>query len=175
MSAVLKIESPLIEDEELAVIEEEAAAEAAPSWANEDEAVVERYLRAYRYYGQEAERIAEAAKAERERIQEWESKMLARVDRPLAYLAARLQMFSEATGRGKRTSPHGTLKWRKMPERVEIPDAAAFCEAHRGTCLVRVKEEPDKVNIKGHIKATGEVPEGADLVRDEDKFVIETE
>uniref|UniRef100_A0A6M3Y2C4 Putative host-nuclease inhibitor protein n=1 Tax=viral metagenome TaxID=1070528 RepID=A0A6M3Y2C4_9ZZZZ len=176
MSAVLKVESPIVEPEELVDIEAISASE-ADLWASEaeDEATIERYLRAYRYYQAEADRVQAAAQAERDRIDAWESRKLAQAVRPLEFLTFRLKQFSEATSRAKRTSPNGSLSWRKQPEHVEVADADAFIAAHRGTEFVRVKEEVDKSAIKAAVKATGELPEGAELVRGEDKFVIEVE
>jgi len=176
MSTVLKVESPIIDPDELVDIETISASE-ADLWASEaeDEATIERYLRAYRYYQGEASRIQAAAQAERDRIDVWESRKLAQAVRPLEFLTFRLKQFSEATGKARRTSPNGTLAWRKGAERVEIENPTVFCALHRDTPLVRVKSEPDKAAIKAAIKASGEIPEGADLVRGEDAFRIEVE
>uniref|UniRef100_A0A6M3LLT9 Putative host-nuclease inhibitor protein n=1 Tax=viral metagenome TaxID=1070528 RepID=A0A6M3LLT9_9ZZZZ len=176
MSAVLKVESPIVEPEELVDIEAISASE-ADLWASEaeDEATIERYLRAYRYYQAEASRIQAAAQAERNRIDAWELKKLAHPTRASEFLTFRLRQFSEAIGKSTRISPNGSLSWRRQPEHVEIADTDAFIAAHRGTGFVRVKEEVDKSAIKAAVKATGELPEGAELVRGEDKFVIEVE
>jgi hypothetical protein len=53
-----------------------------------------------------------------------------------------------------------------------VEDEEAFIERHRGTDLVRVKEEVAKSAIAKHIKTTGEVPEGVEMERAEDTFSI---
>ena len=177
---------PIIEPEELAEIEAAAAgdpnAQEGPEGLPDaqevqDEATVERYLRAVRYYRQEAQRVLDAAQAERERVAAWEERHLRAAQRSLDYLEMVLRHFSEATGRARRTSPNGTLAWRRQPERVEIADPAAFCAnpENEAEGFVRVRKEPDRAAIKTAIKARGILPEGADLVRGEDKFVVDVE
>jgi len=50
-----------------------------------------------------------------------------------------------------------------------------FLAAHRGTIYVRVKEEPDKTAVMAAVKNSGEIPEGADIVRGPDTLNIRTE
>jgi len=154
--------------------------------SDEDEATVDRYLRALRYFRGERDRVQTAVKEERERLQaammaeeerlvEWETKHSRKAVRGIAFLEYRLRLFSESVGRTKRVSPAGTLSWRKGSHSVEIADPEAFCEKHAGTELVRVKAEPNRTAIKQHATATGEIPEGADIVRGPDTFKITTE
>lgn len=140
----------------------------------EDEDRVEHYLRALRYYRAEEERVKAAALAECERIGEWERKHLRTPRGAIDYLTHQLEMFSEATGRGKHDSPNGTLRWRKGRERIEIENEDAFCDSHGDTNLVRRTATPDKGAIKAYIQATGEIPDGADIVRGHDVFVALT-
>ncbi|HAM56057.1 MAG TPA: hypothetical protein DCQ64_11885 [Candidatus Rokubacteria bacterium] len=169
----------LIEPEELANIEIAAELEGPEGLPDaqevQDEATIERYLRAVRHYRQEAQRVKDAAQAERERVAAWEERHLKIAQRPLEYLEMVLRHFSSATGRARRTSPNGTLSWRRQPERVEIADPEAFCADPENAGFVRVRKEPDKAKIKAQVKATGDLPEGVELVRDEDKFLIDVE
>lgn len=143
--------------------------------SDEDEAKVDRYLRALRYYRAERDKVAAAAQAERERIDEWERKHARKPDGAIAYLETVLRLFSEAVGKKKRVSPSGTLSWRKGRERVVVEDVDAFCARHAGSDLVRTKAEPDKSTIIARVKAGGEIPEGADIQRGDDTFVIDVE
>jgi len=153
-----------------------------PPWepSDEDEDLVERYLRGLRFYrGEVAEILAKAqdeidlAKAEIARIEAWREKALRSPHGSVDYLTARLQQFSESVGHKRRKSPNGTIGWRKGRKRVEIL-ADDFCDQHADEPWVRWKAEPDKKAIMDHIKETGEIPEGADLVTAPDTFVIDT-
>ena len=165
---------------ELETVEEidAAAAEDAPTeWVPEDNdaATVSRYLRAHRYYEIECARVVAAAKTERDRVSAWEQRHLRRADSGLRYIAHILGLYLRSTGQRKVDLPAGTISWRKGREHIEIPDPAAFVAAHRGTDLVRTKEEPDKAAVMAVVKNTGEIPACADIVRGEDTLNINTE
>ena len=141
-----------------------------PSLADEEQ--VEKYLRALRYYQDQADVVEARADAAVKRAEEFRAGEGRKAAGAIAYLTARLKQHSEATGRGKRVSPYGTLQWRKGRERVEIDDEAGFCDLHSETDLVRTKHTPAKDKIKAQIKSTGEIPAGADIVRSEDTFAV---
>jgi len=155
-----------------------AAVENVPTkWIPEDNDIenASRYLRAHRYYAAERARVLSAAQAERDRVSAWEQRHLARADSGLRYIAHILELYLRSTGQRKVDLPAGTISWRKGRERIEIPDPAAFVAAHRGTDLVRTKEEPDKAAVMARLKNTGEIPNGSDVVRGEDTLNISTE
>ena len=147
-----------------------------------DEAEADRYLRGFRYYtellaAQTANADAQAD-AEIARIEAWRDAQTRDARNAIAYCTHMLRSFSDAVGRVKRTSPAGTIKWRKGSKYIVVDDPATFCVAHAGTPLVRIKPapdpEPDKTAIRDHIKSTGDIPDGADEVRGDDTFVIDT-
>ena len=160
-----------------------------PDWepSAEDEEKVERYLRAFRYYKGQLDEIeracAPAAAAEIRRVDEWLAAQTRDSRNALAFLTHRLQSFSEAVDRKRRVSPHGVLKWAKGRERVEFPESvdyateavARFCELHTdsGFVTVETKKRPNKKAIHDAVKAGGEIPDGADIVRAPDTFKIE--
>ena len=138
--------------------------------SDEDEATVERYLSALRYYREElvnADRLYALALAD---LQERDLAFRKDAVGAVAYLEARLRQFSECVGRVRRKSPSGTIGWTKGKLRIEVDEE--FCERHADSPFVRWKSEPDKVAIKEAIEDTGEIPEGADQVRGEDTFNI---
>ncbi len=71
--------------------------------------------------------------------------------------------------------PSGALKARKSPDRVEVDPVPFLAVQPEGSSLVRVKREPDKSAIAAHVKATGEVLAGVELVPGEVRFSIETD
>jgi len=130
------------------------------------------YLRAYAYHHREAQAILERAKRETDRVEAWRDKEMAKIDRRRAWLSGSLQAFLWSSKAKSIKFPAGTLKRTMGRERVTVEDEEAFIERHRGTELVRVKEEVAKSAISAHIKTTGEVPEGVELEGAEDTFSI---
>lgn len=151
-----------------------------PEWepSSQDEAEVERYLRAFRYYTTELDVITSEtstqATEEINRIKAWQETQCRDARNALAYVTHRLRSFSEAVGRKRRVSPAGVLKWVKGRERVEITsDAVDFCEKHADSDFVAWRATPAKKIIHDHVKAGGEIPDGADIVRSDDTFKVE--
>lgn len=86
------------------------------------------------------------------------------------------QAFEEAGGdwskvRGKtRRLPSGNVSARLSPMTVEVDDDVFLPAAPDE--LVRVKREPDKVAIREHVKATGEIPPGVTVREGDVKFAV---
>lgn len=140
----------------------------------DDHPLVSRYLRAHRWYRGEADRVRAAAKTERERIDGWERSRLRRAEGALAWIEHMIGLYLAHVGQRKVDLPAGSASWRKGRERVEVPDPEAFCELHGDDSeLVCVKREPDKRAILEHAKATGEIPQGADVIRGADTLHVE--
>ena len=143
----------------------------------DDEAEVERYLRAFRHYTDQLAdmSISVDAQADHEirRIEQWRDQQTRGTRNALAYLKHRLQQFSEAVNRVKVVSPCGTLKWAKGREHIEIENADNFCAANADTPFVTFKASVSKKEIMAHFKATGEIIPGTDVVRSESTFKVE--
>ncbi len=98
---------------------------------------------------------------------------MARLEWPKTYHEHTLRAYAE-TREQSETFAHGRILIRKGREQVEIADPDVFCARNQGTVLVHVKEEPDKTEVAKQIKATGEIPEGADWIRGETTRTVET-
>jgi phage host-nuclease inhibitor protein Gam len=144
--------------------------EILPPIAAEEQA--QGYVRAYAHH--ERERLAIEVRAQREidRIMVWKADEMGKIERRTSWLSGLLQSFLWSSKAKSIKFPHGTLKRTKGREKVIVEDEEAFIERHRGTDLVRVKEEVAKSAIAKHIKTTGEVPEGVEMERAEDTFSI---
>ena len=68
--------------------------------------------------------------------------------------------------------PHGTLKFHKKPDKVEISDMNLFLKNAKPEMLTAVPEQlkPDLNKIKVYIKEKGRVPEGITLVEGRQEF-----
>lgn len=131
------------------------------------------FLRAYNHYCEEMEAciagynsvIADYEAARDQKAEQYERK--------LAWLKTALHAHYVNSGEKKLQYPDGALSMRKGSERVEIENEVVFTNTHKLPFVREVyTRTPDKAAIKKHIKTTGEIPEGADLVRGEDTFVV---
>ncbi|MBT4503526.1 MAG: hypothetical protein HOC74_37690, partial [Gemmatimonadetes bacterium] len=86
------------------------------------------------------------------------------------------QGFLWKTGKKSVSLVHGTIRKIKGRERIEITDEEAFLTtAPLHLVNEQLLRKPDKKAILAHIKETGEIPEGTDLIRGEDTIQIQTE
>lgn len=141
----------------------------------EDGEQAEKHLRALGHWRRREAEINAHAKTEQERIEAWRIGELDRIAPRIAWheagLAAYMGRIKDKTVR----LINGTIKRIAGRDRVEVQNfdaLKAWCVA-AGKNLVRIKEEPDKVEIAKHIKATGELPDGVDVVTGEDSIKIE--
>tara|TARA_R110000824_G_scaffold7698_1_gene34807 strand:- start:13363 stop:13890 length:528 start_codon:yes stop_codon:yes gene_type:complete len=122
------------------------------------------------------------ADIERARIATWETSEASKVSRQMDWLEKGLRAFLMGTGKVTMNLIGGKLKYRKGREKVEIEDEQQFVSDYnsggledQGFIRETIKHAPDKKAILAHIKATGEVPEGVELVYGEDSFSMDTE
>ena len=131
------------------------------------------FLRAYNHYCEEMEAciagynsvIADYEAARDQKAEQYERK--------IGWLKTALHAHYVHSGEKKLSYPDGALSMRRGSERVEIANEVVFTNTHKLPFVREVyTRKADKAAIKKHIKATGEIPEGADLVRGEDTFVV---
>lgn len=131
------------------------------------------FLRAYAHYCKEIEScvagynsvIADYKAARDSKVEQYERK--------IDWLKSALHAHYVHIGEKKLDYPDGAMSMRKGSERIEIENEVTFTNTHKHPFVREVSTRtPDKAAIKKHIKATGEIPEGADLVRAEDTFTI---
>jgi phage host-nuclease inhibitor protein Gam len=138
----------------------------------------EAHLRALRYWRTQADQIEAHAKAQVEQVERWKRQELAKITPRIHFHESGLVAFLSRSGKKTLSLINGTLKRIAGRDRVEVKDADMLIDwANRNFAgnLLRTKIEADKVAILNHIKATGEVPEGVDMVTGEDTFKIATE
>jgi hypothetical protein len=84
----------------------------------------------------------------------------------------KLEAYLRETGNKTLDLPHGIMKIRRTPEKVEISDIAVFLQHARSELLAIVPEsiKPDLKKIKEYVKRTGEIPEGVSFIDGTDKF-----
>jgi hypothetical protein len=70
--------------------------------------------------------------------------------------------------------PHGTLKLRKKPDKVEVEDLDQFLASatHDMVTVVPEQIKPNLTSIKSIIKKSGRIPAGVKLIEGEDEFSL---
>lgn len=132
----------------------------------------------------ENEEVAALAKA---RIDVKLEALNARIERGIRFFASRLEAYAtfakaDLLGGGKKKSRallHGSLGWRKVPEKLAVKDREALLNWARSqpveSGLLRIKEEPALDELKKHFKTTGEVPPGTEVEPEKEEFIAKAE
>ena len=136
----------------------------------------EDHLRLVAYWRQQSKKRQTHAQTQSDRIALWLEREQERINRRIAWHESALQGFLWQTGKKSVRLIHGAIRRIKGREKVEILDEEAFL-SHAASDLVRVRtqRQPDKKAIIAHIRQTGEIPAGTDLVCGDDTIHIETE
>ena len=142
--------------------------------ATDDEEQAERYLEWLRYRNGKIDEITRRMDAEIAVLEHRKEQLLKTHINRTEYLEASLKKHLWESGKKRLDYAYGTLTRRKGREKVVIEDEPAFCFKHGDTPYVATTttRSPDKAGIKDHIKKTGEIPDGADLVRGDDTCTI---
>jgi hypothetical protein len=179
---LVEIDGQLVEiDGQLVEIDEEEQAErpsAEDQVVNFEDGIAdgeqaERYLEWLRYRNGKIDEISQRMDAEIKRLEDRKGQLLSGHRQRAEYLEAALKKYLWESGQKRIDYAYGTLTRRRGRERVEVEDEYAFCVKHGDDdALVATTRRPDKLGIKAHIKSTGEIPDGADLVRGDDTCTI---
>lgn len=105
-------------------------------------------------------------------ITNWALKKNAALQERADFLKLKLENYIRTEGKKTISLPHGELKIRKMPDKVEITDMHLFLSKANDQMLTVVPEtvKPDLTKIKAVIKMSGRVPEGVTVIEGEDQF-----
>ena len=136
---------------------------------------VERQLQRLGAIRTEIQANFEHAEAEAMRATEWAADRNGGLRKSAASLEASLAAYLQQQDKKTLFLINGTLKVRAGRESVEITDERALQDAGSPDYFrTTTPTAPDKKAILDHIKATGEIPAGCDLVRSPDTFTVET-
>lgn len=140
-----------------------------------DQSQAEAHLKALDYWRFQSESICTHADEQIERAKRWRDEQLVNINKRIEYHESGLIAFLQVQGKKTIKLINGTIKRIAGRDRVEVNDFDALLAYDQGKCgLIRTKQEPDKKAIMDHIKASGELPSGVDLVTGEDSFKVET-
>jgi len=89
-------------------------------------------------------------------------------------LRLKLESFIRSEGKKTIDLPHGTLKIRKLPDKVEITNMDEFLTHARAEMLTVIPEQikPDLNKIKAFMKMSNKVPEGCAVIEGKEEFKL---
>lgn len=107
-------------------------------------------------------------------INEWALKRNSIIQEKANLLRLKLENYIRQEGKKTIELPHGTLKIRKMPDKVEITDMELFLSKANSQMVNVIPEsvKPDLTKIKSFIKMTTKIPEGVTLVEGKEEFKL---
>lgn len=111
-----------------------------------------------------------SAQAQLDQIALWLETANGKLDRQRRHLLNQCRQWLEVSGRRSASLVNGVIKLRKRPDKLEILDRDQVLSNSRFQRVIPAKVEIDKKAIRDHVKATGEIPEGVDLVPQTDQF-----
>lgn len=156
------------DDAELAALE----ATPPPELTNPVEA--SRHLAVVARCRREQERLEAVYRDVRASLEAWRERETRRLTARAEWHEHSLGAYLARSGQRSLKLFGGTLRTVKGRERVEITDEAAFLAAATPD-LVRTITEPDKRAILAHLKRTGEILPGTDVIVGDDTFAISIE
>jgi hypothetical protein len=157
---------------EWAGVEEKEEEDAGPEIVGVEDA--ERRLWVVKMLDAETKEVEVHYQNERERLDTWKECELSKVRRQRSWLEKGLRAFLEGAEKKTMTLVNGKLALRRGREKVVIEDEDAFCLSRQGFTRTVERVSPDKKAILAHIKDTGEIPEGCELVYGETSFTVKT-
>ena len=111
-----------------------------------------------------------SAQTQLDQIAMWSEIANGKLDSQRRYLLTMCRQWLEQTGERSASLVNGVIKLRKRQAKLEILDADKVLEDSRFQREIPAKVEIDKKAIRDHVKTTGEIPEGVDLVPQADQF-----
>lgn len=107
-------------------------------------------------------------------INEWALKRNSIIQEKANLLKLKLESYIRQEGKKTIELPHGTLKIRKMPDKVEITDMELFLSKANSQMVNVIPEsvKPDLTKIKSFIKMSTKIPDGVTLVEGKEEFKL---
>ncbi len=107
-------------------------------------------------------------------IKEWVIAHNSKLQEKVDYLKLKLEAFIREIGKKTIDLPHGTLKIRKMPDKVEIADMDTFLQNANSEVVTIVPEtiKPDLSKIKTYIRNSGRPLPGVIIVEGLEQFKL---
>jgi len=116
----------------------------------------------------EKQRIDDLFQQETDHIKGWRDEEITKLDKKRSWLSHNLEDFLVQTEKDRLNLPHGSVSYRKQPFHVEVLDENKLISEG----FVRNKASVNKKSILQHFKSTGEIPDGCEIERPDNKLVV---
>ena len=109
-----------------------------------------------------------------ELIKEWALNRNVKLQERIDFLKLKLEAFIREQDKKTIDLPHGTLKLRRTPDKVEVTDLDLFLAKANKDMVTIVPEQikPSLTAIKKWIKMTAKVPEGITVIEGKETFIL---
>jgi len=109
-----------------------------------------------------------------ELIKDWSLKRSSKLSDRIDFLKLKLESFIRKQEKKTIDLPHGTLKLRQKPDRVEIIDLEQFLSKANEYLITTKPEEikPNLTKIKKHITMTNHIPDGVQIIEGKTEFSL---
>ena len=120
----------------------------------------------------QVEQNFEQAERERTIIKNWAISANDKLVNRINFLEKKLEAWLKEEGKKTVDLPNGVLRFRKLPDRIEIVDSELFLNNATTSMLSIIPEtaKADLNKIKAFIKRSGRTPKGCEIIRGEVKF-----
>ena len=107
-------------------------------------------------------------------VQDWALKHCSGMQDKINLLKLKLEAYIREEGKKTIDLPHGTLKIRKLPDKVEISDMEKFLESANQEVVTIVPEtvKPDLNKIKAYLKSSGHILPGITVIEGKEEFKL---
>ena len=111
--------------------------------------------------------INESTEIQVNRINQWRESRINSIEKQKQYFIPSLHAFIQQSGKRTIKLVNGNINLRKLQPKLEIIDEEIIPNQ-----FIKIREVStiDKSGIKAHIKSTGEIPDGVDYIKQDDKF-----
>ena len=109
-----------------------------------------------------------------ELIKEWALNRNVKLQERIDFLKLKLEAFIREQGKKTIDLPHGTLKLRRSPDKVEVSNLDLFLANANKDMVTIIPEQikPSLSAIKKWIKMTAKTPEGVTIIEGKDTFTL---
>lgn len=111
------------------------------------------------------------------KTQSWLDSRRERIISTIEYLTRQMQNYLRTQNQKTMSLPNGSIGFRKQPDSIEITNEELFLSNAGPDLLKHIPEkyQPDLNAIKKHLKLTGDLPDGVELISKGDKFYYKLE
>ncbi len=102
-------------------------------------------------------------------LEHWKKQRLSVLEKQFKYYSDSVEAWLSISGEKSYRLPHGDIKFRVQPDRVVIQNEEKLLLQPE---FVRIKRSPDKKAILKAYRENGLIPDGTDVIQQDDKFYV---